>query len=186
VIAKIAFVGDLMDGVKKSHSVRASHDAIPAADTPLSIHQGNSIGGLVGCPYRADLNAGRIFALVTKFRHKESLLNIFVSYFLELSRAQLQSSRGKPISGFLGSIHKYPAVFGHNISFHPGPGDIRFKGNLVFQLTGFNAEAAADTTVGIYEEPPANRLGGGGPGLREFENFAGLFGQESPRSSFDE
>jgi hypothetical protein len=185
VIAKIAFLGHLIDGVKKPHSIRASHDAIAAADTPFSIHQGNSVSGLVGCPYRANLHAGWIFALVAKFRHKESLLNIFVFYFLELSRTQRYSSRGEAVPGFLGSIRKHPAVLGHNISLHPCPGDIRFKGNIVFKLAGFDTEAAADTTVGVYEEAPANRLGGG-QGLREVEDLADLFSQESPRSPFDE
>jgi hypothetical protein len=62
-----------MDGMEKPHTVWTCHDAVPAADAPLTVNQYNPVHGLVGSPNRADLDTGRLFALVAELGNKKPL-----------------------------------------------------------------------------------------------------------------
>src|SRR6185369_5293755 len=64
--------------VEEADTVRAPHDTVAAADAPLPVHEHDPVGGLISGPYRADLHAGGIFALVAEFRDKERLRDLLI------------------------------------------------------------------------------------------------------------
>jgi hypothetical protein len=144
--------------MEKPHAIRAGHDAIPAPDAPLPVHEDHPVCGLIGCPYRAYLDTGRFFTLIAKLGHKKSLINFFFRNIFVPSLAKIHPARDKAIPRFLGCIREYFSLFGDNVSFHPGPGDIGLEGDFIFELTRLDTEAAPDTLVGIHQKYPADRL----------------------------
>jgi hypothetical protein len=175
VVAEIALFSHLIYGVEKSHSVGAGHDAIAASNTPLPVNEDNSVCRLIGGTYRADLHTGRFIALVAEFRHKKGFIDMIPFDILITTHSQVHAVRREPISRFLRGIGEDPAIFGDDIPLHPGPGDIGFVRDFIFELAGPDTEPAANALVCIHEKYPADRLYGGQafPGS---ENFIQAFG----------
>jgi hypothetical protein len=66
MIAKVTLIHYLGLGMQISGTIGAGHDAIFAADAPLSIYQNNSIRGLKSSVHRAHRDTWRVSALVTQ------------------------------------------------------------------------------------------------------------------------
>jgi hypothetical protein len=96
--------------------------------------------------------------LVAELGHKEGLVNPVLGNILELSHPEINPAVDESVAGFLGGIREDLSFLGNDISLHPGPGDIGFEGDFIFELTGFDAKAAADALVGVHQKCPAHRL----------------------------
>jgi len=183
VITKITFIRHMVDRMEKSHAVRAGHNAVTAADAPLPIHQHNTISSLVSCAHRTYLDAGRLCALVAELGNEKSLFDFFRGNVFEFAMSQIDPAGGKSVPRFFRCIGEYVSLRGYNIPFNPGPGDIRVKGDFVFQFAGLDAETAADALIGIdkkYETAGRRRgLNIGGP-----ENSVQSPGQHNDSGSF--
>jgi hypothetical protein len=150
VIAEIAFFGHMVYRMKKPHSVGTGHDAIAAPDTPLLVHQDHPLRGLIGRAYRANLDTGRFFTLITELGHEKGFVNFLPGDFFVPALSEIDPAGGEPIPRFLGDVGQYPFFFGYDVPLHPGAGDIGLKGDFILELTGLDAEAAADALVGIH------------------------------------
>ena len=84
VVAEVAFLG-VCTRVEEPHAVGAAHDAVAAADAPRPVHEDYAVRGLIGGADRADLHAGRIFALVAELGHEKRLIDVLFSDVLELA-----------------------------------------------------------------------------------------------------
>jgi hypothetical protein len=78
--------------------------------------------------------------------------NIFIP-----SQSQIHPLAGEPIPGFLGAIGEYFSIFGDDVPFYPGPGNVGLKGDFIFTFTCLDAEATADALVGIHQKNPTDR-----------------------------
>jgi hypothetical protein len=87
VVAEIAFVSDLVFRMEEPDAIRASHDAIAAADAPFPVNENDTVVRLVGCANRANLDAGRIVTLITEFWNEKRLGHIFGLNFFTTNRA---------------------------------------------------------------------------------------------------
>ena len=88
VIAEVALFRCVIYRVEEPDAIRTAHDTVSATDTPGPVDHDNTVRRLIGCADRADLNAGRIFALVAELGHKEGLFYIFLPDVLEFSHPQ--------------------------------------------------------------------------------------------------
>src|SRR5271169_1781399 len=73
VIAKRAFVGDVLRRMEIPAAVGASLDAVTATEAIILIDEHDSVGCVERGANRADLCAGRIRALIAQFRNEEVL-----------------------------------------------------------------------------------------------------------------
>jgi hypothetical protein len=143
--------------MEESHPIGAGHDAVPASDAPLSIHEDNPFRRLIGCTNRADLHTGRLGALVAEFGDKKCFIYYLPFHFLISPHSQIYPAGNESIPGFLRRIGEDPAISGDDIPLHPGPGHIGIEGDLIFELTGLDAETTTNAFVGIHEKYPADR-----------------------------
>jgi len=147
VVAEIAFVGDLVLRVEKPHAVGASHDAVAAANAPFPIYEDHAVVRLVRCADRAYLDACRVITLIAELRNKKCLGDIFRINFLSPNVASREA-----VSATIGRIRVSLTIFGHYIAFNPGPGDRGIIRNFIFNLAGFDAEAAANAFISVDEK----------------------------------
>ena len=75
MIAEGALVSNMLDRMEEADPVRATHDAVAAADTPGAVNQNDTVCSLISRSDRTDLNAGRGFAVVAELGHEKSLGN---------------------------------------------------------------------------------------------------------------
>jgi hypothetical protein len=176
VVTEIALFCDVVYRVKKSHSIGAGHDAVPAPDAPFLVHQDHPICGLVGSAHRAYLDAGRFGALVAKLGYEKGFIDVRARDIFEVPLPEINPAGGEPHPCFLGAVRKHFPFFGNDVSLHPRPGDVRLKRDFILQLAGLDTEPAADALVGIHQKRPPEGSGGGLEGSRT-ENFAYPFGQ---------
>ncbi len=63
-VAAVALGHVAFGGIVLRRAVRAGHVAVATADADILVHHHKTVVALVHCPARADLGAGRIFAVV--------------------------------------------------------------------------------------------------------------------------
>ncbi len=128
--------------------------------------------GLVGGTDRADLDAGRILALVAELGDEKLLGDLLVRNLKHAGGVLIQFLAGEAVEGPFGRVHADFPVFFNNVALDPSAGDVGGKRDLVFDLAGLDAKAAADAFVGIDEErPPHGRIGGKHlPGVDQLES----------------
>jgi hypothetical protein len=142
--------------MEKPHAIGARHDAVSASDAPLPVHHDDPVRRLVSGTYRTHLDAGRLFALVAELWDEKGLINFFIGNISILAPSQVDPAVSESVSRLLRGIGEYFSLFGHDISFNPGPGYIGIERDFVFQFACLDTEAAADALVCIYEKhPPA-------------------------------
>jgi hypothetical protein len=183
VITEIAFISHTMDWMEEPHTVRAGHDAVTTADAPLPVNQHHPVGILVSRAHRTYLDTGRLFALVAEFGNKKSFFCFFLRNIFKLTTPQIYPAGSKSVPRLFRSIGEYFSFSVNYISFNPGPGDTGIKGDFIFQLTGFYAETAANTFIGINEKYKATRRCPG-PSIEGLENYVQSFGQHNGGGPF--
>jgi hypothetical protein len=114
--------------------------------------------------------------MVAKLGHKKSLIDFLRPNLLVSSLSKINPAGNEPVPAFLRGIREYFSIFGNDVPFHPGPGDIGPEGDFILELAGLYAEAATDAFVGIHEKYPSYRLCGSQPFLGP-ENFVKPSGQ---------
>jgi hypothetical protein len=154
VVTEVTFVRDLVHRMEEPDAIGASHNAVATADAPIPVNQDNAIVRLVGGTNRADLDAGRVVALVAELRNKKRLVDILGLNFFATNRACRES-----VSSTIRRICEGAAIFHDNVAFNPGSRYGRIIGNLVFVLAGFDAQSATDALGRIDQEcPPDLRI----------------------------
>ena len=68
----------MMHRMKEPDAIRTCHNAVSASDAPLPVYEHNAVLCLICSADRADLNTGRVLALIAELWDKESL---FMSSF---------------------------------------------------------------------------------------------------------
>jgi len=91
VVTEIAFVSDLVLRMEESDAVRASHDAVTAANAPFPVDQDDTIVRLVRGTDRANLDTSRVVTLIAELRHEKRLGYIFGVNFFAANRACCES-----------------------------------------------------------------------------------------------
>jgi len=141
VIAKGAFVGDVLGGMEKTATVGARLNAISAADAVVLIHEHYAIGSVERGAHGTDLRARRIDAVVAEFGDEE----VF-------SAGQI--ARWEAFLAAVGGIHNgiFDVKVGNVVALHPGT-EVTVR-HIVFEGAGTHAASAADALGDVEEHAP--------------------------------
>ena len=78
MVTEGAFFSGLRFWADEAHAVRTGLDTVTTPDTVLRINENNTILRPVSGTNRTDLNAWRLFTLVTDFRNEKGLENLLI------------------------------------------------------------------------------------------------------------
>src|SRR5208337_428446 len=154
VIAPGALVRDVLLRVEEARAIRASLDAVLAADTIGVVDEDYTVLGLKRRASGAHLHAGRMRAVVAQLGHEERLLHVRV--LVAIGEAVcLFRARGRDVHriGLAIDVRRV-FTFQIDIALDPGAEVMRVERDIVFRLAGLDTAQAADALPGINPECP--------------------------------
>src|ERR1035437_3185422 len=145
VVAERALVDRLGPRVDEAAAVRAGKDAVPAAEAVGLVDHDNAVRAHERGADRADLDAGRMGAVVAELRDEEVLRALTrLVFFSEAVIAAVRRIDLRPLH--LGPLDVVP--------LNPGPEEGRLDWHVVLGLTGPHAVPAADAPVDVDRHRP--------------------------------
>src|SRR5512135_1158457 len=91
-------------------AVRAAHDAVAAADAPGAVDEYDSVLGLIGGSDRADLDTGRVVAMVAELGDEEGLGDLFRFDLLHTRMGLVDLLGREAVAGTFGRVDQGLAV----------------------------------------------------------------------------
>jgi hypothetical protein len=124
--------------VEEARAVGAGLDAITATDAIVLVDQNHPVLALEGGSHGADLDAGRVFAVVAQLGDEKCPEDLFV----------IIHGR-KTVDAAVGAVDAHLSVCIDDVTLHPGSEVVGFLRYIVFNLASLDALSAADALVDL-------------------------------------
>ena len=156
VVAERALVRRVGPRIDVAAAVGTGLHAVAAPEAVVLVDQHDAVVGLEGGADRADLRARRVDAVIAHLRHEERLA------------LAVRVGLGKPVDAAVGRIDDRVIHVEriHVIALDPGPEEVGLVDDVVLELAGADAVAAADALLDVDEHRPP--VIGGLVGVRLF------------------